>query len=205
MKGQIVMQRLDGAAPVDYFADVLEFGGAPGAQLRAELNRGELSAIVPAGTTKERILQFEVGGLLPAEPKRLLGDKWVQPTPTTVPTLAKLVASRVRLFEDMVLWAHEPMLNEDELNSFIGEKISAGSVSCQRIDGQLYLMYQEGIRSEHKIADAINASMLSWHFLAFVTDRLHQPTSVTDLLKAARMILVGAYDGESALIWERTS
>jgi hypothetical protein len=67
----------------------------------------------------------------------------------------------------------------------------------------LYVAYQEAVRTEHQIAEAIEKSMLSWHFLAFLTDGIYKARSVPDLLGKARMILVGAYDGESALIWER--
>jgi len=205
MNGPIVMQRLRGAAPGDYLSEVLRTGGASDQGIGSELHQGDLIAVVPPNTPEQRVMQFNAGGLLPAGPVRVIGGTRIQEVPTSVSMLAKVVSERVRTLEDPVLWIHDPMLVESELKSFLGDEIDSKKISCQQIEGQLYLAYVSDIRTEKRIAQAINSSMLSWHFLAFVTDRVHQVSSVSDLLKQAKMILVGAYDGESALIWERRS
>lgn len=205
MNGPIVMQRLRGAAPLEYLSEVLRTGGASDQGIRSELRQGDLIAAVPPNTPEQRVMQFDAGGLLPAGPVRMVGGTRIQEVPTSVSLLAKVVSERVRTLEDPVLWIHEPMLAESELNSFLADEIDSQKILCQEIEGQLYLAYGSDIRAEKRIAQAINASMLSWHFLAFVTDRVHHVSSVSDLLKEAKMIVVGAYDGESALIWERRS
>jgi hypothetical protein len=203
MNGPISMKRLEGSAPSKYFQEVLRTGGASDKDLALELRRGEISALVPSNMTEQRALQFDAGGLLPAEPVRDIGGARLQKIPTGIPTLAKIVSKRIRDLDDPVLLVHEPMLSENELNSFLGEEIRSEKVRFQKIDGQLYLAYESDIRTEERIAKAITSSMMSWHFLAFVTDRSHSASSVSVLLRHAKMILVGAYDGESALIWER--
>jgi hypothetical protein len=199
------MQRLRGAAPLDYLSEVIRTGGASDQGIGSELRQGDLIAVVPPNTSEQRVMQFNAGGLLPAGPVRVIGGTSIQEVPTSVSTLAKVVSDRVRTLEDPVLWIHEPMLVEGALKSFLGDEIDSQKIRCQEIEGQLYLAYSSDIRAEMRIAQAINSSMLSWHFLAFVTDRVHQVSSVSELLKQAKMILVGAYDGESALIWERRS
>lgn len=202
MRKQITQRHISGDGSCDYFVQTLEYGGALDADLQSQLKRGELTALVPAGTTEERVRQWDQGGLLPAEPKRQVGDQWIQPTPTTVPSLAKIIARKLRELQSPMLWVHEPMLHEGELEPLIGDKLRAGRVTCTRIDGQLYLAY-EGYLQEAEVKDAIDASMLSWHFLAFVADITREPGSLSELLQRSSMILAGAYDGESALIWER--
>lgn len=171
--------------------------------LAKKLGRGVVHALLPARTSEQKALQFDVGGVLPAEPAREMERGLIQEVPTSVPTLAKIVAERIASFDDPVLWVHEPLLSEGELDSFLREEIRSAKVRLQRVEGQLYLAYGSGIRTEQGIAKAIDSSMLSWHFLAFVTDGVHHPASVVDLLDHSIMVLVGAYDGESALIWER--
>lgn len=205
MKEQIIQRGLVGEAPVDYFVHTVESGGASANRLQTKLKRGEFTVLVPTSTSEARILQFELGGLLPEEPKRQLGDKWIRQTPTAISTLARIVAKKARSLESPVLWVHEPMLNEDELGPVVGDDLVSGKVSSQRIEGQLYLVYQDGVQREAEVADAIDGSMLSWHFLAFLTEHLHEPNAISDLFDRSSMILVGAYDGESALIWERLS
>jgi hypothetical protein len=202
MRKQIIQRHLSGDGSCDYFVQALEFAGAPVGELQSQLKRGAFTAVVPVGTSDERIRQLDLGGLLPAEPKRQVGDKWIKATPTTVPSLAKIVARRLQLLDAPVLWVHEAMLSEAELEPLIADKLRAGDVRCTRVDGQLYLGYR-GFLDEAGVRDAIDMSMLSWHFLAFVADHAPEPGSLSELFARSSMILVGAYDGESALIWER--
>jgi hypothetical protein len=203
MNGPIITQQLTGSAPLGYLVQVLETGGASAVGLADELSRGAIHAVVPADTPEQRALQFNAGGLLEAEPAVAIAGGLLQEVPTCVPTVAKIMRERMSVLRDPVLWVHEPLLGENELESFLGDEIRSSRVRLQRIEGQLYLAYERDIRAEEKIAKAINASMLSWHFLAFLTNGIHEAPSVSFLVKQSQMILAGAYDGESALIWER--
>jgi hypothetical protein len=95
------------------------------------------------------------------------------------------------------------MLSEQELGALLAAEMNPLTVRCQTIGKQSYLVYESGIREKAAIAEAIGFSLQSWHLLAFVTDRVHQASSVSQLVQQARMILAGAYDGESILIWDR--
>jgi hypothetical protein len=198
MNGQIVMRRLQGHAALDYLLDVLETGGVGDeAFARRELAGGVISAAVPPTIDEQRAMRFSEGGLLPAEPPEPVGQMLVQKVPTAVPEIAQVVAVRIRSMTDPVLWVNEALLSEDELNF--------RKLECRRVDGQLYLVYEGKVRTEASVAEIIDFSMLSWHFLAFVTDGLHEASCVSELISQAKLILAGAYDGESALIWERRS
>jgi hypothetical protein len=196
MNGQIITRRLQGNAPFDYLLEVLETGGVGDeAFAKRELSEGVVSAVVPSTADESRVMRFSEGGLLPAEPPQAMGGMLVQEVPTTIPQIAQVVAQRLRSLTDPVIWVNEALLSEDEVNS--------RKLKCRMVDGQLYLVYEGGVRTKKRIEEVINYSMLSWHFLAFVTDGLREASFVRELVGQARMILAGAYDGESALIWER--
>ena len=62
----------------------------------------------------------------------------------------------------------------------------------------IYLVFEMDF-DEKRVAELIRHSLLSWHFLAFVTESKNEISSVDELIGAARFLLVGAYDGESFL------
>ncbi len=192
------MQRLQGAQTIDYFSEILKTGGAGDADFNlSQLRYGHFSAVVPPHTSAQRVTRFGAGGLLAAtESVRVIGKARVQAVPTAISAISAIMAKRIRLFEDPVLWVHEPMLPE--------EQITAPHASCRNIQGQLYLVYEDEVFTEARIAEIIRYSTLSWHFLAFLTNGVHQVRAVSDLVGQAQIILVGAYDGESMLLWERS-
>lgn len=192
----MTIHRFREAEPVEYFLGVLATAGAGDESFcRGELRHGDFSALVPRGTPEQRVLDFAQGGLLLASPPQKVGAAMVQEVPAPVSTISSLLAAKSRSLTAPVLWLHEPILHEHEVKS--------RNLPCQKIDGQLYLAYEEGIQMDDKISELIRSSMLSWHFLAFVTDRVHHVRTVPELVAAARMVVVGAYDGESILFWDR--
>lgn len=196
MNAPLTSRRLRGAQTIDYFLHCLQNGGATDAGLnRAVLAKGGFSVIVPHGASAQRVAEFASGGLLPAVPEGT-APVTLQPTPTTVPALSALVLERLQRYRDPVLWVHEPVLSEQE--------VTMRGARSERLDGQLYLAYEDDFRTRERIAEIVRYSSLSWHFLAFLTDRTQRPGSISGLVAHARMILVGAYDGESFLLWERT-
>lgn len=196
MNGPMSIQRLQGAGTIEYFSHVLRTGGAVHFDATL-LQDGRFSAVVPRKTDSQRVSRFDTGGLLVPEPARVGGRIRIQALPTSIPSVSTIVADRIGQFAEPSIWVHEPMLQEDE--------ISTSGFRCQKIEDRLYLVYEDNLRNSDRIADIIRYSMLSWHFLAFVTDHVHSVRSVTALAEHAQMILVGAYDGESILLWERSA
>lgn len=198
MNGPISMQPLEGAQTIDYFLEILKTGGAADADFNiSQLQNGHFSAVVPQGVSPRRVERFSDGGLLETtEPAHVIGNASVHAVPTALSAISAIMAKRIRRCADPVLWVHEPTLLEEEIKN--------SQVRCQTIDGQLYLVYENAPRTEPRLAEVIRYSTLSWHFLAFLTNDVHQVRSVSDLVRQAQTILVGAYDGESMLLWDRT-
>lgn len=195
MNGPTSIHRLHGAETVDYFLQVLRAGGAVDID-PALFAGGGFGAVAPTNLSAHRVKQFSTGGLLDAGARERVGRARVQAVPTSVASASALVANRMPQFNDPIVWVHEPLLQQSE--------ISAAPTRCQSIGGHLYLVYEDNLCSSERIAEIIAYSMLSWHFLAFVTDGIHAVRSASDLAAHAQMMLVGAYDGESVLFWERS-
>jgi hypothetical protein len=195
MNGNISALPMQGSGPLNYFLESLEAGGmCDQTAVRQQLEQGEYSVIAPGDSREARLLRFEEGGLLPAEPAQHIGNGWLQAVPNTIPDVADLVALRTSALVNPLLWTHEALLPETR-----GRKIDR-----RTLDGKSYYLWDE-IKDPRQIAYAIEHTMLSWHFLGILTEGGHEISTLAELLENASMIIVGAYDGESALIWERTS
>lgn len=147
-------------------------------------------ALAPAGTDSVRLLDFLHGGVLEPMPKISDGLTLVQRVPSTVVTAAEIVCQQLELCEHPTLWLHEALLTEEELK--------ARNLPNVTIDGAIYLVFSEGL-DVNRVAELIRYSLLSWHFLGLVLDGTNKPGSVAELIRAARFVLIGAYDGESFL------
>ena len=179
---------------IQYFLQVLKTGGVLDSNLvDRHLSQGTFYAIAPDGTDDQRLAKFEVGGILLPEPKIHSGAYVVQAVPTTLPIATSITSKEMAGSDDPVLWIHEPLLTEDE--------VVAKRLPYQKVGKDLYLVFDRGAGVEVRIKELIQRSLLSWHFLAFLTNGLHQVQSVENLVQCAKLIVVGAYDGESFLYW----
>lgn len=194
MMNDITSKSLPPKPAIQYFLQVLKCGGVADTDLSdRHLSQGTFYAIAPNDTDDHRLVEFELGGILPAEPKVPDGSYLIQRVPNTVPIAASIASKELSSMSDPVLWIHEPLLTEQE--------VIAKHLPYQRIGKELYLLFDKG--AETQAMDLIQRSLLSWHFLGVITDRLGQVHSVEQLIQCARLILVGAYDGESFLYWEK--
>lgn len=173
-----------------YIKEVLITGGA----MSFDVDSEPVFAIAPENASNARVLDFAQGGLLTAMPRTSDGHTSVQAVPTTVPTAATIVCDELMQCQQPAFWIHEPLLTEAE--------IAQRNMPHVIIDRQIYLVFESELDAG-RIAELIRYSLLSWHFLAFVTEGRSQIRCVDDLVRSARLILVGAYDGESFLYKRR--
>jgi hypothetical protein len=183
---KIISKLLPGDKADGYIKDVLTIGGATSFPVGSE----PVFAIAPERTDTAQLLNFSQGGILTATQRISDGRTSVQLVATTVPTAASIVHQEMLHFKQPALWIHEPLLTDEE--------ISLKKLPHLIIEGKIYFVF-EGNLEEVRIAELIRYSLLSWHFLAFVTDGRGQVRCVDDLVISAKLILVGAYDGESFL------
>lgn len=146
--------------------------------------------LAPEDTESAILLDFAHGGVLPPMPKISDGHTSVQYVPSTVLTAAGIVLKQLESCHYPTLWIHEPLLKEDAL--------AARKLPHLVLDGAVYLVYT-GSFALSRVVELIRYSLLSWHFLAFVTDGINNPHCAADLYRSATFVLIGAYDGESFL------
>ena len=187
----VISKLLPMDAATRYVAQVLAVGGATeGAAIAQRLATASLYALVPSEVDGDSLLNFERGGVLAAMPAIPDGNVLVQRVPTTIPTAAAIVSDAMAVLDQAVFLVHEPMLSGDEL--------ARKSIPYILVSGQPYRF--STIDSDEKaLAESIRFGHLSWHFLGFVVERRREFNSVDELVESAKLMLVGAYDGESFL------
>jgi len=191
MMDKIVSKSLPVDVALEYIQDVFRAAGASekGSE-DYKLASENIFALVPEGIDSGQLLDFLHGGVLESMPKISDGRTLVQCVPSTVEIAAEIVCEQLTLSEQPTLWLHEALLTEGELG---GRNLPHVSV-----DGAIYLVFT-GSLDVSRVAELIRYSQQSWHFLAFVIDGMNTPGSVAELIRAAKFILIGAYDGESFL------
>ena len=188
---KIISKLLRAEVATRYLKDVLATGGgSTGGSVDWRLRSAPIYAIAPEGISTAQVIDFAHGGILIAGPKISEGTTQIQRVPTTVQIAASIVLKELLRCEKPELWIHEPILTEEE--------VALRNLPYKIVDGNIYLVF-DGKLGEERVAELIKYSLLSWHFLAFVIERHRQIEAVDELALSAKLILVGAYDGESFL------
>lgn len=189
---KIISKLLPLQASSQYVAQVLEVGGMSSIlAARRCVSATPFNALVPDGISADKLLDFAHGGVLRAPPAvPHVGGVLVQRVPTTIPAATAIVLNEMQRLDQAVLLVHEPMLAEHELD--------CDNMPYEIIGGKIYLVSAQRA-DERSIATLIQYGLLSWHFLAFLVERNREFRSVDELVASSKMMLVGAYDGESFL------
>lgn len=188
---KIVSKSLPVDVALEYIQDVFRDAGASGkGSDDYKLAPENIFALAPESIDSGQLLDFLHGGVLVSMPKVSDGRTLVQCVPSTVEIAAEIVFEQLTLSEQPTLWLHEALLTEEEL--------AVRNLPHVSVDGAIYLVFTGGL-DVSRVAELIRYSQQSWHFLAFVIDGTNTPGSVAELIRAAKFILIGAYDGESFL------
>ena len=179
------------AIALKHITDVLVVGGADrNVLVNCDADIDVVHVIAPESASLDKLVNFAHGGLLPRGPTISNGRTLVQSVPTTVSVAASILSAELRLCSRPQLWIQEALLTLDE--------VVARGLPHKIVGGALYLIFTSKL-DEQRVAELLRYSVLSWHFLAFVTDARDKVDSVDELTCMARFILIGAYDGESFL------
>lgn len=196
MMENIVSKVLPVDISLNYITDVLVVGGAGrNALAGCGVALGCVHVLAPEGASTDELLDFAHGGLLARGTTISDGRTQVQSVPTTIGVAASILSAELMLCAQPELWIHEPLLTEDE--------VVARGLPYRMVGEALYLVFTNNF-DEKRVAELLRYSLLSWHFLAFVTESRNKVGSVDELICAARFFLIGAYDGESFLYAKAT-
>jgi hypothetical protein len=193
----IAAKPIPSAPALAYFFRTLQIGGGQPSRLNSILlGDGEFYAITPANVDENKLCKFEVGGLLAAPPKQRVGDQTIQSVPNTISAASLIIAHDLIGLADSTIWVHEALMTEREI-------AANKNLIYRKIGEHLYIIYQGELTSPTRIEKLLSYSLLSWHFLAFVTAGFDSAKTVDELVEHSSRILVGAYDGESFLYWKK--
>ncbi len=175
-----------------------------------DLHKGSFFTILPQNAALERLYHFEHGGIIPAQPyghtkhyaKGL--KKWILPREieTVRPEVGRFIyqfittePQRYVLMEDAITKAGDPHLSIEHVQlALCGEDVYYLLQRTNSLDEVLYTF----ARVSH-----------SWHSLAILASG--EATQLSQLSQKdlshcctqAAYIIIGAYDGEGYLFWER--
>lgn len=214
-------ERSLGPQAIDYIRQRLTHGKTLARHLLEglDLERGSVIACLPPNVSDQEALWFESGGKLPRpHPStfRYVTDEQgrtsrLEPVPNTDPWLVSLVQDflsrsigRVCILEEWSWQPSDPFWSNDQ----------ARREAASFVDDEVYYVLVSG-ESEEQIREAVGWSRCAWPgllaamtFLAadepISSDRRNiSPALLKTLATRTERLAVGAYDGESYLIWSR--
>jgi hypothetical protein len=187
----IVSKMLPPAVAIEYLTDTLSQIEVAGADVTRVLLSGSMSALVPDSTPDNRVCDFKHGGILaPIDDLSIAVQKKVQP----VANAAEVLAKQLVQFDGLECLIHDPLKK-------IGEAAMADGVPIL-VEGSLFYLNMQCFQSVAECQKVVRRNTLSWHFLMLI-GRYPNPENLSrkSIVLGAACIVVGAYDGESYLVW----
>jgi len=203
-----------GVEGVHYIVECLKEGRTLAQYLLSrELGFGSVQTLLPPGVDQDTLTSFRVGGKFPTPPqstwRSLEGGGYAVPIPNANACLAKIIKSfladsnqNICIFENALAGANDPYLTtltstictyKDEVYHLLTSK-DATATNCR---------IETTIEEATSIPIFIGA-LTSWQRepLELLPPRIQlTEDSLSQLALQAKHIVIGAYDGESYLIW----
>jgi S1-C subfamily serine protease len=211
----ICTERELGPNAISYVKDCLADGNSLAKLLMQshDLNNGRVTTYLPAEVSDEVAEEFRTGGKLPASSTRSppgevkSSAKRLEPLPTTDSCLAgeiheflNLNEEHLCVFEDSSASPSDPFLQSlDTCYSVMGDEVYHFILSTDAGDEKILRTIRRA-RSWLFIGVMSSASLKSGFFSRSGTLTISELKVIAE---HAEKILVGAYDGESYLIWSR--
>lgn len=172
------------------------------------LDVGKVFTIAPAGTSLERLYEFEAGGLLqenldPPNVTRLKDGS------TLAPTLALTDEQVTLLHQSMLAAPGAVLLVEDCVRRWSADQAYL-EPSAFRVDDEVYHLVPPGASSD-EIDNALRIAHLPWHGVEAVctappelsVERECTPDALRRTALSAPLFTCSAYDGEGFLAWRK--
>jgi hypothetical protein len=178
-----------------FFEQQLRLSGFTLSQVALDrLERGHFSVLAPAETTHDALYDLASGGVIAAAETKIVNGLVLQRLRSTAADLAAVVAADAKVAGNLfTALLHEPYLRKGNDSELLRGVID--------IEGALFKPFSLALFSSEMLAAEIDRYTVSWSFLLLLTTLPPQSATLSKLLDAARLISVGAYDGESYAIW----
>lgn len=189
---RIVRKAFPSVIALPHFIETLSQTGAGWEGIGQMLANGTVSALVPECVPESRLYDLKHGGILAPLVSTGATASNIQPIPNTAEFLAKELGS----LDGLDCLIHDPLKEVGEAFDTDGQPTLIG--------GSLFYLSPNCIQPESNLLGKIRRNTLSWHFLQFIGRYQNKElTTLNAVLQNSVCIVVGAYDGESYLIWRR--
>jgi hypothetical protein len=192
---EIEAYSLAGEDIVHYFLSVLmQSEKEVPSELEAMLSMGRFFVLAPQGMDEIRLKQLRMGGVVPSGPRVRIGEHILTKTGNLADALANTILKKY-LGRDCVVFIREPYLKLSDKSDIVKE--------LSPVDSELFKIMKMDDLNESVLGEAIRRFTVVWSFLLMVSKPSPKEDHIADLISAASLIAVGAYDGESYLFWCR--
>ncbi|MBS0607559.1 MAG: hypothetical protein JSR57_11465 [Verrucomicrobia bacterium] len=208
---KMVKIKLKEEKTIDYFCKQLNEGNLLSETIfkMMDFDDGNFFTLLPKESSQENIYSFSFGGIIPStsygEEKYFVSCMNEEVLPMQVKTVDEELSSFI--FEYLHKDAKNCAIFEDVLSNPTDSFLKKTSVNLLLNKNEVYYL----LNTSNSIADifhAIRLSSHSWHFVAILSKQLSAPPKAIDeyfrsLCVNCQYIIVGAYDGEAYVFWER--
>lgn len=181
---------LDPNMACEYLLSTLEQVEAADSELLQRLHSGSVYALIPEALPEQQAYDFKHGGVIQANCSEGANDTPVQRVVSTANALAR----ELILLKGKDILIHDPLKELSEVSKDDGDVIA--------IQGAHFYSDKQFFSSLEECERIIQRNTLSWHFLLLAGSWGNaENTSFKKIAMSATDIVVGAYDGESYLVW----
>lgn len=213
MVRQLYRYNLDFKKSMDYIADNLQGTNTLSSELlnTVSFESGCFFTLLPEGSNIERIHEFEVGVVLPQNPELHYDSQETKSTYSFIPTiddeLAQLIHKKLEKYKTFTCVFDDAMRDTDDtcLNFFSQKSM----LYCYNIEAYYILNYSNA--SIETTLKCIETSNIVWHFLCLITNydfndtKEHKltPDAIKEACLKIKELIIGAYDREGYIFWEK--
>jgi hypothetical protein len=193
---EIISHKISGSDVVSHFLSTMDTAGDRVKEhFGALADAGDFYSLAPRDVAKDRLKQFRAGGVFPAGPSYSVGKHLVREVPNHSEELALVVEHHAATLQNPIVLLHEPYLTPMDKSEIAHELI--------RIDGAFYKIVRLRQAPAANLAQDIGRFTVSWHALIILADDANDTFELARIVQSAKLIAVGAYDGESYVYWIR--
>lgn len=208
----MVRKKLDKRA-VKYINEVLGFESILSVFLRKKLNltEGNISVFLPSELSDEQLYNFTRGGIFSSDSEPIAtgrGDgTYLFKKKSMIPELSDFIFET--LSKNKRYWC----VLDDVMMAPGDNDLEGLKESFNEVEQEIYHIVNQINLDNTLLLKIINAVNVSWHFLCVVVelseyqnmnnDRVLSEKVFLSFLDEVRMVIIGAYDGEGFIVWEK--
>jgi hypothetical protein len=206
---------LDFDKSLSYFKNCLEDANTLSTEILKKINfsEGSFFTILPEEAILSRIYEFPYGGIIPPKP---YGKKLYKIPGTNQKFHPQQVVTLINEFVNYIVNVIDTnkklsCVFEDVIKSPDDLHLELFNINGLRFENEIYYLIDAENNSDELILKTINEADAMWHFLCVLTqtkfDRKKKQwltlDEIEEICKCIKTIIIGAYDGEGYVFWEK--